>query len=67
MIWRGWVEVAPLVQAALQSRTGLSRAAFVRQVGVRKAMLPNRGGRGPAQVLLALIAREPGIVQGVLG
>jgi putative transcriptional regulator len=52
--------------------TGLSQAEFARSIGVKKATLVNweQGRRrpdGPARVLLALIAKDPGIVQRVLG
>lgn len=57
---------------AIRARTGLSQAEFARSIGVKKATLLNweQGRRkpdGPARVLLALIAKEPGIVQRVLG
>ena len=57
---------------AIRARTGLSQAAFARSIGVKKATLVNweQGRRkpdGPARVLLALIAKEPGIVGRVLG
>jgi putative transcriptional regulator len=57
---------------AIRARTGLSQADFARSIGVRKATLLNweqdrRVPDGPARVLLALIAKEPGIVQRVLG
>lgn len=57
---------------AIRSRTGLSQAEFARSIGVKKATLVNweQGRRrpdGPARVLLALIAKDPGIVQRVLG
>jgi putative transcriptional regulator len=57
---------------AIRARTGLSQAEFARSIGVKKATLLNweqdrRVPDGPARVLLALIAREPGIVQRVLG
>ncbi|WP_156317294.1 helix-turn-helix domain-containing protein [Cypionkella psychrotolerans] len=53
-------------------RTGLSQAEFARSIGVKKATLLNweqerRKPDGPARVLLALIAKELGIVQRVLG
>ena len=57
---------------AIRARTGLSQAEFARSIGVKKATLLNweQGRRkpdGPARVLLALIAKEPGIVRRVLG
>ena len=53
-------------------RWGERSAAFARSIGVKKATLVNweQGRRrpdGPARVLLALIAKEPGIVGRVLG
>jgi putative transcriptional regulator len=56
---------------AIRARTGLSQADFARSIGVKRATLLNweqerRVPDGPARVLLALIAKEPGIVQRVL-
>jgi putative transcriptional regulator len=56
---------------AIRASTGLSQAEFARSIGVKKATLLNweqnrRMPDGPARVLLALIAKEPGIVQRVL-
>ena len=58
--------------ATIRMRSGLSQAEFARSIGVKKATLLNweQGRRkpdGPARVLLALIAKEPGIVRRVLG
>ena len=66
------VEVRDPEVPAIRARTGLSQAEFARLIGVKKATLLNweQGRRkpdGPARVLLALIAKEPGIVQRVLG
>ena len=66
------VEVPDPEVPAIRARTGLSQAEFARSIGVKKATLVNweQGRRkpdGPARVLLALIAREPGIVRRVLG
>ena len=66
------VEVPDPEVPPIRSRTGLSQAEFARSIGVKKATLLNweQGRRkpdGPARVLLALIAKEPGIVQRVLG
>ena len=60
----------PDVQA-IRARTGLSQGEFARSIGVKKATLLNweqkrRRPEGPARVLLAMIEREPGIVQRVL-
>ena len=57
---------------AIRAATGLSQAEFARSIGVKKATLLNweqgrRRPEGPARVLLALIAKEPGIVGRVLG
>ena len=57
---------------AIRARTGLSQAEFATFIGVKKATLLNweQGRRkpdGPARVLLALIDKDPGIVQRVLG
>jgi putative transcriptional regulator len=56
---------------AIRASTGLSQAEFARSIGVKKATLLNweqerRRPEGPARVLLALIAKEPGIVLRVL-
>ena len=66
------IEVPDSDLPAIRARTGLSQAEFARSIGVKKATLVNweQGRRrpdGPARVLLALIAKEPGIVQRVLG
>ncbi|THD71394.1 helix-turn-helix domain-containing protein [Thalassobius vesicularis] len=60
----------PDVQA-IRARTGLSQVAFARSIGVKKATLLNweqgrRHPEGPARVLLALIAKDPQIVQRTL-
>ncbi len=52
---------------AIRKRTGLSQAAFARQIGVSVGTLRNweQGRRcpdGPARVLLALLDKDPGIV-----
>lgn len=57
---------------AIRARTGLSQAEFARSIGVSKGTLLNweqarRTPDGPARVLLALIAKDPGIVQRMLG
>ena len=53
--------------SAIRKRTGLSQSTFARQIGVSVATLRNweQGRRrpdGPARVLLALLAKDPGIV-----
>lgn len=66
------VTVPDPVVPAIRAQTGMSQAEFARSIGVKKATLLNweQGRRkpdGPARVLLALIAKEPGIVRRVLG
>ena len=66
------VEVPDTDVREIRARAGLSQADFARSIGVRKATLVNweqkrRTPEGPARVLLALIAKEPGIVGRVLG
>ena len=56
---------------AIRARTGLSQSEFARSIGVKKGTLLNweqrrRSPDGPAKVLLALIAKDPQIVQRVL-
>lgn len=56
----------------IRAQTGLSQAEFARSIGVAKGTLLNwehgrRNPNGPAQVLLALIARKPSVVQDLLG
>jgi putative transcriptional regulator len=65
------IEVSVPDVRAIRAQTGLSQADFARSIGVKKATLLNweqqrRVPDGPARVLLALIAKEPGIVQRVL-
>ena len=65
------IEVPTPDVKAIRASTGLSQADFARSIGVKKATLLNweqerRVPDGPARVLLALIAKEPGIVQRVL-
>ena len=57
--------------AKIRQETGLSQAEFARSIGVAKGTLLNwehgrRQPTGPAQVLLALIAKDPNVVQGLL-
>lgn len=56
---------------AIRASTGLSQADFARSIGVSKGTLVNweqarRRPEGPARVLLALIAKDPTIVQRML-
>ena len=57
--------------AEIRQRTGLSQGQFARSIGVAKGTLLNwehgrRHPSGPAQVLLALISKDPDVVQGLL-
>ncbi len=57
--------------SAVRHRTGLSQAAFSRRIGVSPATLRNweqgrRNPDGPARVLLAMLARNPRIVEETL-
>lgn len=61
------VEVPAVDVAAIRASTGLSQGAFARSIGVAKGTLLNweqgrRRPTGPAQVLLAMIARRPSLV-----
>lgn len=57
---------------AIRRRTGLSQEVFSRRIGVSPGTLRNweQGRRtpdGPARVLLAMLARNPRIVEDTLG
>jgi putative transcriptional regulator len=57
---------------AIRRKTGLSQPAFASRIGIPVATLRNweqghRSPRGPARVLLALLDRNPRIVEEVLG
>ncbi len=57
--------------SAIRRRTGLSQAAFSRRIGVSPATLRNweqgrRSPEGPARVLLAMLDRNPRIVEETL-
>lgn len=61
------VAVPEVDVAAIRASTGLSQGAFARSIGVAKGTLLNweqgrRRPTGPAQVLLAMIARRPSLV-----
>ncbi|MFN3819284.1 helix-turn-helix domain-containing protein [Blastomonas sp.] len=64
--------VVPMVDvAAIRASTGLSQSAFARSIGVAKGTLLNwehgrRQPTGPAQVLLAMIAKKPSLVRELL-
>jgi len=65
------VEVQTVDVAAIRARTGLTQAAFARCIGVTKRTLLNwehgrRRPTGPAQVLLALIAKRRSLVGEIL-
>jgi putative transcriptional regulator len=54
------------------SPTGLSQAAFALRIGVPVATIRNweqgqRSPQGPARILLALLERNPRIVEEILG
>jgi putative transcriptional regulator len=58
--------------AAVRNKTGLSQAAFARRIGVSVGTLRTwEQGRqrpqGPARILLALLERNPRIVEETLG
>lgn len=61
------VNVTQVDVAAIRASTGLSQSQFARSIGVAKGTLLNweqgrRRPTGPAQVLLAMIARQPSLV-----
>jgi putative transcriptional regulator len=65
------IEVPVVDVAAIRAQTGLSQSAFARSIGVAKGTLLNwehrrRQPTGPAQVLLAMIARRPSLVSELL-
>lgn len=65
------IEVPAVDVAAIRARTGLSQSAFARSIGVAKGTLLNwehgrRHPSGPAQVLLAMIAKKPSLVTELL-
>ena len=65
------IEVPTVDVARIRARTGLSQSAFARSIGVAKGTLLNweqgrRRPTGPAQVLLAMIARKPSLVTELL-
>ncbi|WP_299616782.1 helix-turn-helix domain-containing protein [uncultured Tateyamaria sp.] len=66
------IAVPEIDVAEVRAKTGLSQAEFARSIGVAKGTLLNwehgrRQPNGPAQVLLALIARKPSVVRDILG
>ncbi len=65
------VQVPQVDVVAIRAKTGLSQAEFARSIGVAKGTLLNwehgrRQPSGPAQVLLAMIAKRPSLVGEVL-
>ena len=65
------VSVAQVDVAEVRERIGLSQAEFAKSIGVAKGTLLNwehgrRHPTGPAQVLLALIAKNPSVLQDLL-
>lgn len=65
------VAVASVDVARIRQKTGLSQSEFAKSIGVAKGTLLNweqgrRQPTGPAQVLLALIAKQPSVVQDLL-
>lgn len=65
------VAVPEVDVAAIRASTGLSQGAFARSIGVAKGTLLNwehgrRRPTGPAQVLLAIIAKKPSLVRELL-
>ncbi len=64
-------EVPEVDVAAIRASTGLSQGAFANSIGVAKGTLLNwehgrRRPTGPAQVLLAMIAKKPSLVSELL-
>ncbi len=65
------ISVPDVNVAEIRRQTGLSQAKFARSIGVAKGTLLNwehgrRHPTGPAQVLLALISKNPGVVEELL-
>ena len=65
------IEVPTVDVAAIRASTGLSQGAFARSIGVAKGTLLNwehgrRHPSGPAQVLLAMLAKKPSLVSELL-
>lgn len=65
------IEVPVVDVAKIRASTGLSQNAFAKSIGVAKGTLLNwehgrRQPTGPAQVLLAMIARKPSVVRDLL-
>ena len=65
------IEVPSVDVAAIRAKTGLSQRDFAQSIGVAKGTLLNweqgrRRPTGPAQVLLAMIERQPLLVRELL-
>jgi len=65
------IEIPDTNVQAIRARTGLSQSEFAKSIGVKKSTLLNweqrrRSPDGPARVLLALIDKDPTIVQRTL-
>jgi putative transcriptional regulator len=65
------INVPKVDVAQIRKETGLSQSAFAKSIGVAKGTLLNwehgrRQPTGPAQVLLAMIARKPSLVRELL-
>ncbi len=65
------VKVPVIDVAEIRAKTGLSQSQFAKSIGVAKGTLLNwehgrRHPTGPAQVLLAMIARKPSVVSDLL-
>jgi putative transcriptional regulator len=66
------IHVPTIDVAQIRAQTGLSQSDFAKSIGVAKGTLLNwehgrRHPTGPAQVLLAMIARKPSVVSELLG
>lgn len=62
------VKVPPVNVVALRAKTGLSQFEFAQSIGLAKGTLLNweqgrREPTGPAQVLLAILAKKPSLVK----
>lgn len=65
------IEIPVIDVAKIRAQTGLSQSQFAKSIGVAKGTLLNwehgrRHPTGPAQVLLAMIARRPSVVTELL-
>jgi putative transcriptional regulator len=65
------IEIPLIDVAQIRAQTGLSQSQFAKSIGVAKGTLLNwehgrRHPTGPAQVLLAMIARRPSVVTELL-